>query len=53
MENSVSKPENPQNMPMGRLATLKETAEVVSFLLKPENDYITGQNIEVGGALAL
>lgn len=53
MENSVSKPEDPSRLPMGRLATLNETAEAVAFLLKPENQYITGQNIEVGGALVL
>jgi 3-oxoacyl-[acyl-carrier protein] reductase len=53
MENSVSKPADPSKLPMGRVATLKETAEAAAFLLKPENHYITGQNIEVGGALAL
>lgn len=53
MENSVSQPEDPSRLPMGRVATLSETAEAAAFLLKPENQYITGQNIEVGGALAL
>ena len=39
--------------PMGRKGTSQEIGEVVAFLLKPENCYITGQNIEVAGGLAL
>lgn len=53
MENSSSLEENFQKLPMGRPATLKETAAIVGFLMKPENAYLTGQNIEVGGGFAL
>ena len=38
---------------MGRAGTVQEVGEVVAFLLNPENCYITGQNIEVAGGLAL
>jgi NAD(P)-dependent dehydrogenase (short-subunit alcohol dehydrogenase family) len=53
LENSVTLPENTSCLPMGRAGTLNEVASVVSFFLDPENGYITGQNLEVGGALAL
>lgn len=53
MENSQSLSQNSQKIPMGRPATLKETASVVSFFMRPENKYLTGQNIEVGGGFAL
>jgi NAD(P)-dependent dehydrogenase (short-subunit alcohol dehydrogenase family) len=51
LENSVAKPKGV--LPMDRLGTLEECARVVSFLLKEENGYITGQNIEVSGAVGL
>lgn len=38
---------------MGRRGSSEEIGEVIAFLLKPENCYITGQNIEVAGGLAL
>lgn len=43
----------PTLLPMGRLGTLKEVAELIAFLLKQENHYITGQNIEVAGGVRL
>ncbi len=53
MENSVSFPRAAGELPMGRKASLKETAEAVAFFLDPANGYITGQNLEVGGGIAL
>jgi NAD(P)-dependent dehydrogenase (short-subunit alcohol dehydrogenase family) len=38
---------------MGRYGVSREIGEVIAFLLKAESSYITGQNIEVAGALAL
>ncbi|MGA8165141.1 MAG: SDR family oxidoreductase [Waddliaceae bacterium] len=40
-------------LPMQRAATVEEVAKVVAFLLSPDSAYITGQNIEVAGGLAL
>lgn len=40
-------------LPMGRVATLDEVARAVSFFFAPENEYITGQNLEVAGAFGL
>ena len=44
---------NTAPFPMGRPGTFEEVASVVSFLLDKKNRYITGQNIEVAGALGL
>ncbi|MCB1112612.1 MAG: SDR family oxidoreductase [Chlamydiia bacterium] len=41
------------SLPMGRPAAFAEVAGVVLFLLDKTNSYITGQNIEVAGGLAL
>lgn len=41
------------SIPMRRAGTCKEAAQIVAFLLRRENNYITGQNIEVAGGLSL
>lgn len=42
----------PAKLPMGRLASSKEVAKLILFLLSDSAGYITGQNIEIaGGAL--
>lgn len=41
------------NLPMQRPGTCDEVATVVAFLLKEENRYITGQNIDVAGGVKL
>lgn len=46
-------PPDPSRLPMGRMGTCDEVARVVAFLLEPESNYITGQNIEVGGGIRL
>ncbi len=53
LEHSVSLKENGAMLPMKRAGTCREVADVVAFLIDEKNGYITGQNIEVGGALAL
>ncbi len=53
LDNAVDKPNDCNTLPMGRAGTAMEVAQVVSFLLNKENSYITGQNIEVAGALRL
>jgi len=49
LETSVDFPE----IPMGRVATLEETAKWVGLLFEEENNYVTGQNIEIAGGLGL
>lgn len=44
---------NMNAIPMGRLGSAMEVARVIAFLLKEENSYITGQNIEVAGGVGL
>lgn len=51
LQNSVDL--NCDIIPMGRPGMLEEVARMVEFLLNRENSYITGQNIEVAGALRL
>lgn len=41
------------SLPFGRMAEVDEVAQVVAFLLNEKNSYITGQNIEVAGAVGL
>jgi len=53
LENAVDLPEDPKTDPMGRPGKLHEITRVIKFLLEPESEYITGQNIEVAGALRL
>jgi NAD(P)-dependent dehydrogenase (short-subunit alcohol dehydrogenase family) len=53
LDNSKDLPKTPHGIPMGRFGTSQDVARVVAFLFKKENDYITGQNIEVAGGLGL
>lgn len=53
MEHSVDLPKDLSQLPMGRPATFEEVTRAVLFLLRGDNSYITGQNIEVGGGIAL
>jgi len=39
-----------EKFPMKRPGHLSEVSHLVAFLMRPENQYITGQNIEVAGA---
>jgi NAD(P)-dependent dehydrogenase (short-subunit alcohol dehydrogenase family) len=50
---AVDLPKNLDQLPMHRPAACSEVARVILFLLSAESQYITGQNIEVGGGLAL
>ena len=50
---SVDLPEDLNTLPMKRPATCEEVARVVTFLLRDENNYLTGQNIDIAGALRL
>lgn len=50
---SMDAPRDPSQLPMKRVGTTEEVARVVAFLLDERNSYITGQNIEVAGALRL
>jgi NAD(P)-dependent dehydrogenase (short-subunit alcohol dehydrogenase family) len=52
LETSVDLDQAPE-LPMGRPATLKEAASVVTFFFEPQNRYITGQNIEIAGGFGL
>ena len=38
-----------QAVPMGRLGTPKETAELIMFLASDESSFITGQTINIDG----
>lgn len=40
-----------KNMCIGRLIKPDEVAQVIEFLIKPENGYITGQKINICGAM--
>jgi 3-oxoacyl-[acyl-carrier protein] reductase len=40
-------------VPLGRLGTMQEVAEIVCFLLSPSAAYITGQVIQADGGLAM
>lgn len=48
MENSV---DLPKKLPMGRPATLIEVAQIVATFFDDAYSYVTGQNLEVAGAL--
>ncbi len=50
---SVDLPQDVSRLPMHRPGTCSEVARVVAFLLDPASAYITGQNIEVAGGVAL
>ncbi len=53
LENAVDLQQNLSKIPMQRPGKLEEVARVVLFLLDPASGYITGQNIEVAGAVRL
>lgn len=53
LENSVHLPADPLSIPMGRVGTLKEVAEIIKTLISPAFNYMTGQNIEVAGGVRL
>lgn len=53
LENAVDLPANLSVLPHGRPVTLEETAKLVAFLLDDANASITGQNIEIAGAIRL
>ena len=42
-----------QVIPLGRIGTADELAEVITFLCGPQSSYITGQNIVVDGGFSL
>ena len=44
---------SPERLPMKRPGAFDEVARVCAFLLDDENSYITGQNIEIAGAISL
>lgn len=52
LDNSLDIPD-PLTIPMGRLGRCNEVVRVITFLLEAENEYITGQNIEVAGGTRL
>lgn len=53
LENAVDLPTNLSILPQGKPVTLEETARLVAFLLDEANASITGQNIEIAGAVRL
>jgi NAD(P)-dependent dehydrogenase (short-subunit alcohol dehydrogenase family) len=53
LENAVDLPEKMPELSMQRPAKLQEVVRVIGFLLDEKSGYITGQNIEVSGGIAL
>lgn len=53
LENAVDYERVISKVPMKTATTLHEIANIVAFLLNPENHHLTGQNIESAGALGL
>lgn len=53
MENAVDLEAILPLVPMKTATSLNEVADLITFLLKPENAHLTGQNIEVAGGLRL
>ena len=52
LENAIDALE-PEDLPFKRLGTPQELAALVAYLFDPKSSYITGQNIEVAGAVGL
>lgn len=50
MENSL---DQPTTLPMNRVATLQEVAQIIATFFDPSTAYITGQNLEIAGAYGL
>lgn len=48
VKNEISK-----NIPLKRMGTANDVANVVSFLVSEESSYITGQVIQVDGGLLM
>lgn len=42
-----------KTIPLGRMGTARETANVIAFLCSPKASYVTGQNIVVDGGVSL
>lgn len=53
LPNAVDLPSDLTKLPMGRPAEFDEVGNVVTFLMRDENRYLTGQNIEVAGGIRL
>lgn len=53
LNNSVEKADFPELLPFKRTGFPEEVARVVTFLIDPKSNYITGQNIEVAGGVGL
>ena len=51
MENTIESKDCLERIPMQRLGKLDELCQIVKLII--ENDYLTGQNIEIAGARAL
>lgn len=50
---AVDLPKDLNKIPMRRAASCDEISRVVTFLVDPNGEYITGQNIEVAGGVGL
>lgn len=53
LEHTIDLPKSLDDLPQKRLVNLQEIISVIEFLLDPKNSSITGQNIEVAGAVGL
>lgn len=53
LNGSIDALEMSSHIPMKRLGTYSQVAQTIEFLLKSEQHYITGQNIEVAGGVRL
>ncbi len=53
MENSVDLEDKGASLPLKRAASFDEIISVLHFLLRVDNRYITGQNIEIAGGFRL
>ncbi len=53
LKDSIDLPKEEKLLPMQRTAQAEEVVRAILFLLDPDNSYITGQNIEVSGAVRI